>query len=108
MENFFYDTEIDKIIKKDIMSILYFSGSTCGACDVIRVKVESILKNYEEITMIEINGVLNKKLSAKYDVFSLPVLLLFIDGKESLRFGRNIDLLEFERNIDRYYNMIYV
>ncbi|ETJ29240.1 Thioredoxin, partial [human gut metagenome] len=37
----------------------------------------------------------------------LPLLILYVDEKESIRIGRNIDLLSLERNIERYYNMIY-
>ena len=38
----------------------------------------------------------------------MPVFLLFIEGKESIRTGRHVDLLSLERSIDRYYNMIYL
>ena len=55
----------------------------------------------------EINGEENLALAAKYGVFSLPIFLLFIEGKETLRIGRNVDLLELERNIKRYYEMIF-
>ena len=40
-------------------------------------------------------------------LFSLPILLLFVDGKETLRIGRNFDILEFKNSIHRYYNMIF-
>ena len=49
----------------------------------------------------------NTKIAYKYSVFSMPVFLLFIEGKESIRTGRHVDLLSLERSIDRYYNMIY-
>ena len=49
----------------------------------------------------------NVELAAKYGVFSLPIFLLYIEGKETLRIGRNVDLLELERNIKRYYEMIF-
>ena len=46
-------------------------------------------------------------ICAKFDVFSVPVFLLYVDKKESLRIGRNVDLLELECKIQRYYEMIY-
>ena len=49
----------------------------------------------------------NKEIAAEYNIFSLPILLLFVDGKETLRIGRNFDILDFEKTVDRYYNMIF-
>ena len=56
---------------------------------------------------MEINAVENKELAASYNIFSLPILLLFVNGKEALRVGRYFDLLDFKNSIDRYYNLIF-
>lgn len=98
---------MEELIKDNPISIIYFSGSTCGACDAIKEKVLHFIKDYNEIKFLEINAVENKELSAQHDIFSLPVLLLFINGKETLRLGRYFDMLEFRNSINRYYNLIY-
>ena len=56
---------------------------------------------------MEINAVKEKEISAQLNVFSLPLVIIYIEGKESIRYGRNIDILEFKRFIDRFYNIIY-
>ena len=89
------------------MAVIYFTGMDCGACEAIKFKVESILQTLPKIKSGEINGEKNPELAAKYDVFSLPIFLLFVEGKETIRIGRNVDLLELERNIERYYEMIF-
>ena len=99
--------EIEELIKNNIITVLYFTGSRCGACEVIKIKIEEIIKRYPEIKSGEINGETNLEIAAKYDVFSVPIFLLYIEGKESIRIGRNVNLLELERNIKRYYDMIY-
>lgn len=99
--------KIEDFIKDNLISIVYFSGATCGACDAIRDKVLHIIKNYKEIKFTEINAVENKEIAASYDIFSLPILLLFVNGKETLRVGRYFDLLDFKNSIDRYYNLIF-
>ena len=33
--------------------------------------------------------------------------IINIDGKESIRVGRNVNLLDLENKIDRYYSMIF-
>ena len=107
LNKLFSESDISNLIKYNKMAVVYFPGMECGACEAIKFKIESILKNLPEIKSGEINGEENLSLAAKYDVFSLPIFLLFIEGKETLRIGRNVDLLELERNIKRYYEMIF-
>lgn len=99
--------EIKKLIEESSMAIVYFTGMDCGACEAIKYKVEMILKKYPEIKSAEISGEENPGAAAAYGVFSLPVCLAYTMGKEALRIGRNVDLLEFEKDIDRYYEMIF-
>ena len=107
MRKLMNENEIIDLINNNKMSVFYFTGMDCGACEAIKFKIESILKELPQIKSGEINGEENLELAAKYGVFSLPIFLLFIEGKESLRVGRNVDLLELERSIRRYYEMIF-
>ena len=80
------EKEINEIIHTSNISVIYFTA---------RVKSG------------EIDGEKHPDICAEFNVFSLPLLILYVDEKESIRIGRNIDLLSLERNIERYYNMIY-
>lgn len=100
--------EIIDLINNNTMVIVSFTGSACGACEVIKGKIEAILENYPKILAGEINGENNLDIAAQYEVFSLPIFLLYIEGKETLRIGRNVNLLEFENTIRRYYEMIMI
>ncbi|GAB6168373.1 thioredoxin family protein [Clostridium carnis] len=99
--------EVEELIKNNKITIIYFSGTSCGACEVIKTKVEKMLVKYPNINAVEVNGVINQELAAEYSIFSLPILLLFVEGKEAIRFGRYFDILDFENNISRYYSMIF-
>lgn len=99
--------EINDIINTSNISVIYFTGRDCGTCEAIKFKVEEILKSFPKIKSGEIDGEKHPDICAEFNVFSLPLLILYVDEKESIRIGRNIDLLSLERNIDRYYNMIY-
>lgn len=101
------ESEIHEIIGSSDMAVIYFTGMDCGACEAIKFKVEEILKRFPKIKSGEINGEQHPDICAKFDVFSVPVFLLYVDKKESLRIGRNVDLLELECKIQRYYEMIY-
>ena len=107
MEKINSEEEIISVINNNTMAVVYFTGIDCGACEVIKIKIEQILKGLPNIKSVEINGENNSELSAKYGVFSLPIFLLFIEGKETLRVGRNVNLLDLHNQIKRYYKMIY-
>lgn len=99
--------EVKNIINENEIVILYFSNKVCGACEAIRSKVERILKSYSKVKSIEIDGEKQIELAAINNVFSFPLLILFVNGKETIRVGRNIDLFEFENIIKRYYDMLF-
>ena len=107
MNKLLSENEIFNLITDNKMAVIYFTGMDCGACEAIKFKIESILTGLPKIKSGEINGEENLELAAKYGVFSLPIFLLFVEGKESLRIGRNVNLLELENNIRRYYDMIF-
>lgn len=102
------EDELEELVKESIMIIVYFTGNTCGACEIIKSRIQSILTKFNKIISAEVNGEENINIAAKYGVFSLPIMLLYIDGKETLRVGRNVDFLDLQNQISRYYNMIYI
>ena len=98
---------VERFIRENPMAIVYFTGSQCGACEVIKLKVEEIIKKFPELKGGEINGEEEIELASSYGVFSLPTFFLYVEGKETLRYGRNINLLELQGNIQRYYEMLF-
>lgn len=101
------NSELNDLIENNSIAIIYFSGSKCGACEVIKTKVENMIENFPKIKSGEIDAEIHLEIAAKYNVFSLPIMLLFIEGKESIRLGRNLDLLELKEKLERYYKIIF-
>ena len=99
--------EVKNMINENELVILYFSNKVCGACEAIRSKIERILKSYSKVKSIELEGEKQIELAAINNVFSFPLIILFVNGKETIRVGRNIDLFEFENIIKRYYEMLF-
>ncbi len=99
--------EVEDFIQVNSMAIVYFTGSECGACEVIKLKVEEIIKKFPKLKGGEINGEEERELASTYGVFSLPTFFLYVEGKETLRYGRNLNLLELQGNINRYYEMLF-
>lgn len=99
--------DVKDFVHERKICLVYFNGTSCGACEVIKVKLLEIVKKYENLEMLNINAENSDEFKIDYSIFSVPVGILYVEGKETIRFGKYIDLLDLESKIDRYYNMIF-
>ncbi|URZ03847.1 hypothetical protein CLAUR_039130 [Clostridium felsineum] len=106
MSKIYSKQEVEELINNNEILLLYFESDTCGVCKVIKPELNKILKSYPDIKNIFVNVGGNIKLAASYSVFTLPAVLVFINGKESIRQARYINLEEIESRISRYYKLI--
>lgn len=89
------------------MLLLYFGSDTCGVCRDMLPKLEKILKNYPDITAVQIEAQRLPALSASYGIFAIPAIILLIEGKETLREAGIISLTDLDQKISRYYDLFY-
>lgn len=107
MENIIEKEYIEDLIEKEDMLLLYFGSDSCSVCVDLKPKVESILEKYKEIKCVYIDMNDNLKLSREYNIFTMPAILLYVDGKEVIREARYLSVYELEDKIDRYYGLLY-
>ena len=48
-----------------------------------------------------------KEISGQLSIFSAPTILVYFEGKETIRASRNMHIEELREQIDRYYKMIF-
>ena len=98
--------EVSEVVNQNDMTIIYFTGKACSACEVIKYKLERIVADYPFIASREIDGEVHLDIAARYQVFTLPHMILFVQGKETIRTGKHVDLMELEKKISRYYELL--
>lgn len=98
---------IKKLIDENNMLLIYFGNNNCGVCVELKPKIEGIIKKYPKIRSVEVDVEKAIKLSAYYNVFTIPVIILLIDGKEVIREARHIGLGDLEGKIKRYYELYF-
>lgn len=96
---------IYNLIKKDNITLLYFSSPNCAVCDVVRNKLETTLKDFPKITAYEIPPYNNEEILAEFNIFTFPAILLYIDGKEYIREARHFSVENLIQDITRYYKL---
>lgn len=98
---------IEDLIDQNEMLLIYFGSSTCGVCTDLKPKVKDMMKKYPKIHSIQVDVEKSIKLSAGYNMFTIPGIILFIEGKEVIREARHIGIQDLEKRISRYYNLLF-
>jgi len=87
------------------MVLLYFGGESCNVCRDMFPKLEKMLSLYPKIKLLKAEPEILPKLAADYQVFSVPAIILWIQGKVTVREAGIISLNLLETRIARYYHL---
>lgn len=99
--------DIKNFINDNKMAMVMFSTNNCSVCIDVAPKVEELMKKYSQVELVKVDMNELKEASGEYSVFTIPTILLFIDGKETIRRGRFISIEDLDKNISRYYEMLF-
>ena len=92
-------------MEQDLNTLLYFSNSACSVCEPLYDKLNLLIRDhFPNLQIKKINVVENPELRTKYSVFSSPIIILLLDGKEYLRSGGNVSIAEIKQ-IQRLYKL---
>lgn len=87
--------------------MLYFSGQDCGVCEALKPKIKEAMEhNFPLIEQIYIDAALNQEISAEFNVFAVPTVLVFLEGKEFIRKSRNLSIASFIQELKRPYQIM--
>ncbi len=64
-------------------------------------------QNFPLINFAYVNCEEAKELAAQQNIFSVPTILFFFEGKEFIRKARYVNLDELEDELSRIYSMIF-
>jgi len=93
--------EIENFILQNKSAIIFVSGLNCAVCDAVFPLVEELIKEYPSFKLLHTKANEVPELSGQYQVFTVPAILFFFNGKEvarKVRFIREEELIkEFDR-----------
>ncbi|MDO5481020.1 MAG: thioredoxin [Candidatus Saccharibacteria bacterium] len=84
-------TEINKdnysaeVLESEKPVLVDFYADWCGPCRMIRPTLEEIAEENDKVKIVSVNIEDGEELAEKYEVSSIPCLVLFKDGKEEQR-----------------------
>lgn len=98
---------INQIIYEKPAVMLYFSAPTCNVCHALKPKLlEAIDKNFGEFEIISVDVSVEQEVSAHFNVFAIPTVLIFLGGREFLRKSRHMSIDEVVREVRRPYDIM--
>jgi len=99
--------EVEDLIRDELGVLLYFSTPTCNVCQALKPKIiEEFEKKFPLIKLAFIDSTVLPEVSANYQVFSVPTMILFLDRKEFAREGRNVSVPAFVQKVERVYGFM--
>ena len=100
--------EIQESISKVDALLLYFNTNSCSVGEAMEPKVSNLIKtSFPKIEFYTIDINFKPEISAFFNAFVEPTILIFFDGKETVRRSRNISIFELEEAIKRPYQLIF-
>lgn len=99
--------ELQNTITTETGVLLYFSGENCNVCHALRPKFkEAFDTHFPLVKQIYLDAHDNAEISAEYQVFSVPTMIVFLDGREFAREGRNVSLHQLVSQLERPYGIM--
>lgn len=93
--------ETVRIIQQEKIVFLFLYGENCSVCHGVLPHIKPLIDSYTELESIQADIEKIPALSGEYTVFTVPAVLLFLEGKEVLRTARFIEKDKLRHQIDK-------
>ncbi|BCD67759.1 co-chaperone YbbN [Nitratiruptor sp. YY09-18] len=100
--------EVEAALQQNEGMLLYVSAPNCNVCVTLRPKIEELFQSaFPKIKLFKTDIAKVPELAGRFNILSAPAILLFFDGKEFLREGRNVSLELLAQRVQKVYDLYY-
>ena len=88
--------------------LVFFSDESCNVGDALSPKLQKLLEeHFDKMDFLEINVQMIPEARGHFNIFVIPSVLVYFDGKETIRQARHVNVSSLARDIDRVYALFY-
>jgi len=95
--------EIEHFVNNHHLAFLYISKTNCSVCHALLPKVQKIMEEFPKIQKAFVNVDNVPDIAGYLSIFTAPVLILYVDGKEVLREARFVHVEQFKKKVEKIY-----
>jgi len=82
MKNISKEQWEQEVTNSDKAVFVDFWATWCGPCSIVAPIVEELAKEYQgKVNFVKVDVDQNKELASKYNIFSIPTLVIFRNGQ---------------------------
>lgn len=108
MRSLITNSQFEQFIAAHPAVVIYFSSPACGVCQSLKPRVFELIRDeFPKMELAEIDCTEAVELAAQQGIHAVPSLLVFFDGRETLRLSRNFSVTGLRSEIMRPYSMIF-
>ncbi|MBS7525739.1 thioredoxin family protein [Fusibacter paucivorans] len=95
------------ILANKPLVVALVSDIGCNVCLAITPELETLSKHYHNAHFVMVDTADIPEIIGDQLVFVYPTLIVFADGKETMRFERVFSMLDVEAHIERMTELIF-
>jgi thiol-disulfide isomerase/thioredoxin len=102
-------TEINalkEIVQEHFIAVAVFTMPSCGVCAPLKKKIASVLEEFPEVATCSVDLSLVEAAKGEYQIYTAPIIGLFVDGKEAKRYSAAMNIGEFRETVERYLRLM--
>jgi|SRR5690625_654412 len=98
--------EVEQFLQDNELAFIYITQPNCSVCHGLEPQITPLFKKYPSIEARKVDASEVPEVAGKFNVFTAPVALLFVDSKEYIRKARFIPVAALNNEIKRIYENI--
>ncbi len=100
--------ELKAFIASHRATLIYFASQDCGVCDAIEPKLLGLLGElFPHLVVGRVDCTKAPAIAAQYSIFSVPTVVVYVEGRETFRRARNFSVSEVRRELARPYDLLF-
>ncbi|PFA68420.1 thiol reductase thioredoxin [Bacillus sp. AFS015802] len=97
---------IHAVLKSEKLVLLYISRPDCSVCHALLPQVKGVLEKFKSVISIHADAEEIPEIAGEFSIFTVPVIIVFVDGKEMFRKARFVPIDELHSQISRLTKML--